>query len=174
MAPTLIVSGLFPRAALKTPALSHRNALFHSLEAGSPKQGCQQGGLPGGCDGDSAPGPPRGGWPRTPLGSQMTTFRPHLLVASVCVCLCLPLPTDTGHVGLGLPQGRVCTRCPPRPPPGTLTLTSPGRLELQHTRGHGSSPRGQVSVPELARMVSSHPESLLKVVLTTRLNATPS
>ena len=115
-----------------------------------------------------------GGWPRTPLGSQVTTFCPHLLVASVCVCLCLPLPTDTGHVGLGLPQGRVCTRCPPRPPLGTLTLTSPGRLELQHTRGHGSSPRGQVSVPELARMVSSHPESLLKVVLTTRLNATPS
>lgn len=115
-----------------------------------------------------------GGRPWTPLGSQVTTFCPHLLVASVCVCPTLPLPMDTGHVSLGLPQGRVCTRCPPRPPPGALTLTSPGRLELQHTRGHGSSPRGQVSVPEPARMASSHPESPLKVVFTTRLNATPS
>ena len=97
------------------------------LMDGSPRQGCQQGGLPGGCDGDSAPGRLGGG------GAALDTPRltgDHLLPASSrCLCLCLSdSPSSYGH-------GSCWLRAAPRPRLHSLSPQTSSR------RAHAHKPR---------------------------------
>ena len=95
----------------------------------------------------------------------------HLLPASshrLCLCVCLSdSPSSYGHQSHWL-------RAAPRPRLHSLSSQTsrhahahrPHILERQHIRGHvrltALRQDTQVSVPEPARMVSSHPESLLR------------